>query len=527
MCVCVCVRVRVCVCVCVCVCLTRVLPTEVLGCVVWDPLEKEYLLSIDGTRIKPDRISVARWGTFFSWSLRLWSYGSFAGEDTTKRQVLFAERYFKTLPVLLRRLCKDRLEALEEGRLRWSTITTHNSNLSRWARAAAAHIGKALILPAHQRVLDNLKVMEAKKETGDSDLTMPDLGTCDWPDSQEIPSLNTASPVPRVRPLRGPNPAAEGLTFPLQNTMPASAIDPEAPWWIRLMFMPCHVWSDGEDISLTMMYAPRVEELKELSFYDNNTNNYIDVDRKVIVLRNFKNHWRGRKTREIPLTEEWAAEFKQLRICPREFKPVPNRPDSYFERYLRPAVELWYQEHGLTPEACAKIIINNVTIRSLAFNGLMEQMRGRRLDSYVWLVVDEACTRLHDHRLLTALQHYTKAVPVAVAKDLAAAMARDLNDNTTLLSSGRYTEETQAELEQCVETLQSVVEAPPPTDSPARRRLNLDDEEDPDEPMPEGGPADLYSSMDESEESDEDSDAASGDKRSRNGSSRNKRTADG
>lgn len=435
--------------------------TDPLVAVVWRKDTPGTFLLLDDTPSPIDRIAATRMTAFFEWSLQWRAWGSFKGETlmhTTETLGFYGDRYIGALPKYLKTMVDARQRQLDAGNgepaVRWTSLVTHWNALTRWSRHAIKIVGQQSAPPLMKWAVELMESMWAQKRAnqGNQDAEY----TVTWPAVDYFTEPTAAAPSPSlVRPMRG-RPRAfvpsedhthDKTLFPGDDPLPRSAISPDAPWWIHLMFMPVkmkfHTTEDAYEYDV--IYAPRLEELRDLSFFDNGDNNWVDLDYHCLHIRKFKNS-AHRSSRIISLTPDWVERFSHLRVHPSEMPAVPQKPNQLLETWLRPACVLYYGERD--PELAANIRLTVNSIRSLAFNDLMHQVQERPLKSYQWLLLDKELRDIHDHSLRTALTSYTKMVPAEVTKRLQSVWKETWKEvpQTADVSEGAASYESVAEI---------------------------------------------------------------------------------
>lgn len=378
-----------------------------------------------------DRVASKRMGEFFAWSLEWKPWGSFTEEEVASDGPLgplgfFGHRYLEALPRFMRKMCEQREATIAAcgTPLQWSTISTHWNALTRWARQQITFLGELGSPPLMiwaQKTMDNVYAQVRAKGLG-VQVVWPSGMDMGGGSASAAGSAGPASPnlqrTPRPRPRTyktDEDHSEDGTLFPGDDPLPREAISPEAPWWIRLMFMPVYIPLPG--FTIEVPYAPRVSELKDLSYFPSGDGNYIDLQMKCLCLKKFKNA-SHREMRVIPLTDDMCEMFETMKTQPSLFTRVPNHPNTLLETWLRPAVELYYGVAAGDPGLSETIRITNIGLRTMAFNSLMDQVMTQgmeRMRPCDWLIINIHMQMLHDHSFNTALLSYTKRMsPEAV-----------------------------------------------------------------------------------------------------------------
>lgn len=380
---------------------------NLLSWVVWDPEEKALLRYPSETKgaWNLDNTAQGRWEEFWLWSRRQEQWGKFLHEETTQagiQEKLLASRYIQHLPLWMKSLAQDREDKIKAGvrHIGLSTLVQMFNAITRWGRECLKFCGVN-----HEPVdLKWLPTFMAKAwELARNNAYAHTVVEFPWPAAVATaasPSLIREA-VPRPRRLEGQDHADSGLIWPSSHDLlPLSAVDKEAPWWLRIMFM--EVPTGVRDIKL--LYAPRLDELRKLSVKDNGVGNHISFAKRCLVLRQFKNGTH-RAERQIPLTNPWLTELAQ-RTSSSTLTPVPAKPAHMIVKYLRPACIAHYGA-----DVGKRIVLSNNTLRVLAFHRLMRDISGMDLEAYEWLMLRDAVVKIHDHTFETALASYSKQIP--------------------------------------------------------------------------------------------------------------------
>lgn len=344
-----------------------------------------------------DPSALARMKRFILWSLIQAPFGKFEGEKAPCcESFLYANRYSQHLLSYVRHL----VGCMGNG-VRETSMVTHINALTRWARAAETWYGTVMLPKELAAIVNFSKVLWERQKRHNID-----FDTLPWPEDAEPTTTEGLAPAPKARRLRvaGEDHAETGLYFPFDcDGLREEELHADTPWWIRIMFMrvPEPVGVLGE-----IMWAPRLQELQHLGFSPDSPN-YVDLEKKEIVLRSFKNSHR-KPVRKIPLPDEWVARFRRMLADPQSFGTVPSNTSHQMHKWLRPVcIKAYGEERG------SRIVINNRSIRVMAFSEIMHRIATRPVKPVDLVHLGDCLQMYHDHTFGTALRQYSKQLPSA------------------------------------------------------------------------------------------------------------------
>jgi hypothetical protein len=350
-----------------------------------------------------DPSAPTRFERLFCFSIKLNRWGSFERESGPEANRLFRGRYYAHLIPHMQQLFFDNVNAAEGNKLKWPTIIQHYTHLTQWCRMQHEANGERA-LEVEQAVHAIMKYCYAwKQERHDDDPVIP------WPHA--VPGLPVFKPSPEFSSLGDVKPknrkmtsgkeATPGEMPPYDQPLPFDELPPSAPWWIKIAFM--RVPTGVRDT--TMYFCPRFSELADIKLAKSLEGNYVDFERKMLVVRNFKNaHRSDRPPREIPLTEDIMTMFNDMRVRPTAYSQIPQSTNVMLDRWLRPILDKTFGKNKFT--------ISNNALRSWAFNDAWRQISALPdLKPHELMLFEKNIKMYHDHTLATAIVSYSRRVP--------------------------------------------------------------------------------------------------------------------
>jgi hypothetical protein len=357
----------------------------------------------DDKTILMDQSAPARFERFFSFSIKLAGWKSFERESGPEASRLFRARYYAHIIPHMQQLFFDNLNAAPGNKLQWPTIIQHYTHLTQWCRMQFKANGtRALeVETAVDKIMEYCWSWKTHPRGDNPDIPWPTAlpGLPVFKPSPEFSSLENVKP--KNRRMAAGKEATPGEMPPYDQPLPFDELPPAAPWWIRVAFMrvPTGVRET------TMYFCPRFSELADIKLAKSDEGNYVDFERKMLVVRNFKNaHRSDRPPREIPLTDQITRMFHDMSVRPTAYSPVPYSTGVTLDRWLRPALEKTFGTNKFT--------ITNNALRSWAFNDAWRQISALPdLKPHELMLFEKNIKMYHDHTLATAIVSYSRRVP--------------------------------------------------------------------------------------------------------------------
>lgn len=344
-----------------------------------------------------DSIMTSRWATFLKWSLQQNPYGDFPSETSADKetQIMSTDRYLAHCLLFIRSLVADNQAKGDQG-ARDSTIRTHINVICRWAKIAKEKLGATGLAPGAQAILDFVNSVNAQRRRA---------GPTEYPFPAALEQFPVApvegAPRRKDRLVPDGDHGSTGLIFPVDNPFRFEDMPASIPWYIKICCMPIPLLIKG----MILMWAPRLSELRFLSF-DTTQPNHVDFKRRAIVINRSKMRRVRSTSRLIPLTPAWLETFRTFQKQPFLMERIPPNTVPAFEKHLRTAV---IKKYGF--KVGSLIVINNSTLRYNSANDVLEQAKRAMLEPADWITLGKRLQDLQDHTLCTVMREYSKRIP--------------------------------------------------------------------------------------------------------------------